>query len=161
MTGRRRIRSGWRRFKASSAFSRIRKWWTLMKRRTGQTLGFIKQNRILEAGCHETRQGGWPGLSQSFELTRVPRPSFAWAGPLTFFITNAMYEPSQICSQIGAKIPRQCTIENCASLQRRTHFRPQTFHRSLTTYGSDEHARKCTPNRKIRSEERRVGKEGR
>src|ERR1039458_4834418 len=31
------------------------------------------------------------------------------------------------CSPIGAKIPRQCTIENCASLQRRTHFRPANF----------------------------------
>src|ERR1019366_10405197 len=61
------------------------------------------------------RVGGWPGLSQSFELTRVPRPSFAWAGPLTFFITNAMYEPSQTCSPIGAKISRQCTVENCAT----------------------------------------------
>src|SRR5260370_41214699 len=26
--------------------------------------------------------GGWPEPSQSFELTRVPRPSFAWAGAL-------------------------------------------------------------------------------
>ncbi len=27
--------------------------------------------------------GGWPGPSYSFELTRVPRPSSAWAGPLS------------------------------------------------------------------------------
>src|SRR5260370_35904019 len=27
--------------------------------------------------------GGWPEPSQSFELTRVPRPSSAWAGPLS------------------------------------------------------------------------------
>src|SRR5258708_9663811 len=26
---------------------------------------------------------GWLGPSQSFELTRVPRPSSAWAGPLS------------------------------------------------------------------------------
>jgi hypothetical protein len=71
------------------------------------------------------------------------------AGPLTFFITNAMYEPSQTCSPIGAKIPRQCTIEKCASLQRRTHFRTQTFHRYLTIYGPGQHPRKCTPNSKI------------
>src|SRR5208283_1763672 len=58
---------------------------------------------------------------------------------LPSFITNAMYEPSQTCTPIGAKIPRQCTIENCASLQRRTHFRSQTFHRYLTTYGPGQH----------------------
>jgi len=61
-----------------------------------------------------------------------------------------LVRPSQTCSPIGAKIPRQCTIENCASLQRRTHFRSQTFHRYLTTYGQDQHPRKCTPNRKIK-----------
>ena len=84
----------------------------------------------------------------------VARPSFAWVGPLTFFITNAMYEPSQTCSPIGAKIPRQCTIENCASLQRRTHFRTQTFHvlfdNKCPTNGPSQHPRKCTPNRKIK-----------
>jgi len=31
---------------------------------------------------------GWPRLSQSSEIQSVPRPSSAWAGPLTFFITN-------------------------------------------------------------------------
>src|SRR6266536_1208788 len=30
-----------------------------------------------------TSAGGWPGLSQSFEIPRVARPSFAWAGTLT------------------------------------------------------------------------------
>src|SRR6266849_10228885 len=28
-------------------------------------------------------RGGWPGPSHSLELTRVPRPSSAWAGPLS------------------------------------------------------------------------------
>jgi hypothetical protein len=95
------------------------------------------------------RQGGWATLTAG----AVGRPSFAWAGPLTFFITNAMYEPSQTCSPIGAKIPRQCTIENCASLERRTHFRPQTFHvvfdNKCPTNGPSQHTPKCTPNSKI------------
>jgi hypothetical protein len=38
-----------------------------------------------ERGTLSGNGGGWPGLAQSFEPTRVPRPSFAWAGPLTFF----------------------------------------------------------------------------
>src|SRR5216683_2222972 len=39
------------------------------------------QHSKLSAVCGEA--GGWPEPSQSFELTRVPRPSFAWAGPLS------------------------------------------------------------------------------
>src|ERR1019366_5381230 len=58
--------------------------------------------------------------------------------PTTAFLPNFFHHiflvrSSQTCTPIDAKIPRQCTIENCASLQKRTHFRPQTFHRFLTT----------------------------
>jgi hypothetical protein len=55
--------------------------------------------------------------------------------PLYFFRHIFLVRSSQTCTTIPEKIPRQCTIENCARLQRRTHFRPQTFHRYLTTYG--------------------------
>src|ERR1039457_6389599 len=75
----------------------------------------------------------------------------------TAFLPNLFHHiflvrSSQTCTAIGAKIPRQCTIENCARLQRRTRFGPQTFHRYLTTYGPGQHPRKCTPNRKIQCE---------
>src|ERR1035438_5039601 len=44
----------------------------------------------------------------------------------TAFLPNLFHHiflvrSSQTCTAIGAKIPRQCTIENCARLQRRTH----------------------------------------
>src|SRR5208282_1362673 len=51
--------------------------------------------------------------------------------PPNFFHHIFLVRSSQTCTSIGAKIPRQCTIENCPSLQRRTHFRTQTFHRYL------------------------------
>jgi len=52
--------------------------------------------------------------------------------PPNFFHHIFPVRSSQTCTTIAAKIPRQCTIENCASLQRRTRFRPQPFTCSLT-----------------------------
>jgi hypothetical protein len=76
---------------------------------------------------------------------RVPPYSFHHIFPV---------RPSQTCTTVGAKIPRQCTIENCASHQRRTHFRPQTFYvlfdNKCPTNGPSQHTRKCTPNTKIK-----------
>jgi hypothetical protein len=53
--------------------------------------------------------------------------------PPNFFHHIFLVRSSLTCTTIAAKIPRQCTIENCARLQRRTRFRPQTFTCSLTT----------------------------
>ena len=52
--------------------------------------------------------------------------------PPNFFHHIFPVRSSQTCTTIAEKIPRQCTIENCASLQRRTRFRPQLFTCSLT-----------------------------
>jgi len=57
----------------------------------------------------------------------------------TFFHHIFLVRSSQTCAPIGATIPRQRTIENCARLQRRTRFGPQTFHRYLTTYLPGQH----------------------
>src|ERR1035438_6972302 len=58
---------------------------------------------------------------------------------LPIFSSHFPVPSSQTCTPIGAKIPRQCTIEKCASLQRRTHSSlrvlEESFHRFLTTYG--------------------------
>jgi len=40
---------------------------------------------------------------------RVARPSFAWARPLTFFITNAMYEPSQTSNRPPSTMESTCS----------------------------------------------------
>jgi hypothetical protein len=84
------------------------------------------------------------GVTHGYQTTanRARVSMWIWQG---IFLVRS----SQTCTLIGAKIPRQCTIEKCVSLQRRTHFRPQTFHRSLTTCGPGQHPRKCTPNSKI------------
>jgi hypothetical protein len=82
--------------------------------------------------------------------TRYQQSKLRLGGAVDLFHHKRDVRSSQTCTPIGAKIPRQCSIENCASLQRRTHFRPQTFHRYLTTYGLGQHPRKCTPNRKIK-----------
>jgi hypothetical protein len=68
--------------------------------------------------------------------------------PPNFFHHIFLVPSSQTRTTIGANIARPCAIEKFARLQRRTHF-PPFFHRSLTTYGSDEHPSKCTPNRRI------------
>ena len=39
-----------------------------------------------------------------------------------FFHHIFLVRSSQTCTIIGAKIPRRCTMQNCARLQRRTHF---------------------------------------
>src|SRR5208282_32517 len=67
----------------------------------------------------------------------------------TFFHHIFPVRSSQTCTAIAEKIPRQYTIENCARLQRRTHFRPQTFHRYFDNIWPRSAPRKCTPNGKI------------
>src|ERR1035438_6620795 len=57
----------------------------------------------------------------------------AAGGQYNFFHHIFLVRSSQTCTTIGATIPRQCIIEKCASLQRRTRFRLQTFHCYLTT----------------------------
>ena len=59
--------------------------------------------------------------------------------PPNFFHHIFLVRSSQTCTPIAEKISRQYTIENCVSLQRRARFRPQTFHRYLTTYGPGQH----------------------
>ena len=85
--------------------------------------------------------------------TRYQQSKLRLGGAVDLFHHKRDVEPSQTCSPIGAKILRQCTIENCASLQRRTPFRPQTFHvlfdNKCPTNGPGQHPRKCTPNSKI------------
>src|SRR6202142_3519949 len=90
-------------------------------------------------------------LARVFSKSGIPHcrnpPSSSHCVPPNFFHHIFLVPSSQTCTTIAAKIPRQCTIEKCASLQRRTPFRPQTFTCSLTTNGPGQHPRKCTPNR--------------
>jgi hypothetical protein len=65
--------------------------------------------------------------------------------PPNFFHHIFLVRSSQTCTTIAAKIPRQCTIENCARLQRRTRFRPQTFHVLFDNKCSDKWPRSAPP----------------
>src|SRR6266849_219092 len=48
-----------------------------------------------------------------------------------FFHHIFLVRPSQTPNRNPAIIPRQCSIENCARLQRRTHHPPQNHFRRL------------------------------
>ena len=89
---------------------------------------------------------GGRNFARAFSKSGIPHCK-NHAVPPSFFHHIFLVRSSQTCTTIAAKIPRQCTIEKCASLQRRTPFRPQTFTCSLTTNGPGQHPRKCTPNR--------------
>jgi hypothetical protein len=122
------------------------------------TLGFVHYPSANREPAHCRRHCGKIRVRLSVDFSQEPfrrvlvyhkRCMAYYCVPPNFFHHIFLVRSSRTCSTIGAKIPRQCTIENCVSLQRRTHFRPQTFHRYLTTYGSGQHTRKCTPNSKI------------
>jgi hypothetical protein len=119
------------------------------RRRRGSTpglrLGTIKQT--FRAGCTNSRAFREVArrTADTVRLRHDPcesRLSFEVTEPTDYASTLSSHSSRTLITDphpSGAKIPRQCTIENCASLQRRTHFRPQTFHRYLTTYGPGQH----------------------
>src|SRR5260370_39473443 len=62
------------------------------------------------------------GVAGGWALSRqIRNPNSAPA----FFITFFLYGPHRHPTATFAIIPRECSIENCARLQRRTHHPPQ------------------------------------
>src|ERR1700681_5112801 len=72
----------------------------------------------------------------------IPRPSRAWDFPsLTTRLFHHIFlvPPSQTPNRNRAIIPRQCSIENCARLQRRTQNSPQTISGGSLIIGRQVH----------------------
>jgi len=82
-------------------------------------------------------------------------------GGASFFHHFFLVPPSQTHNPNRAIIHRQCSIENCVRLQRRTHHPPQNIFGGSLKKGQQftnkaaeaaiPHPKKCTPNRSDRS----------